>query len=150
MIHTFKIGTKKIIFDKNERAVAALDTLEGEIFDRIIGEEVPSETPSMELRYALAKYDSSALAVAYKRVYALISGDEGYKAVKLSDVAGEYTLTAAEYEKLAREIYKSARLGLPCDDAIFSVSKEDIDGFDCADQDERHRIECALFLQAAL
>lgn len=150
MIHTFKIGTKKIIFDEKRRAVAALDNLEGEIFDRISGEDIPPESPSMELRYALAKYDSGALSAAYKKVYGLIADGEGYIAINFGDRIKECALTAEEYEKSAREIYKCARLTLPYDDSVFAISEEDIENFTDADENERRRIECALFLKAVL
>ena len=187
MLYSFKIGTKNIAFESDSRMIFTLSELEKDVFD-FTKAELPESCPSA-LRYALAKYDSTAIDAAYSRVYAIRTGksdesgvrlcltdtyngetatvsyskDDPYFAAKVialandghetvnaqcdSGSAPDSPLVCAEYEKIAREIYKRRRMGHPFTFIPFVLSENDIKNIGSLSTVEQKRVECALFAQ---
>lgn len=187
MLHSFKIGTKYIVFESDSRMIFTLSELEKEVFD-FTKDELPESCPSA-LRYTLAKYDSTAIDAAYSRIYAIRTGafaeggvyacftdtntgeaasvsysqdepcfaakvialvNDGHKTVNAlcdSSSAPDAPIICAEYEKIAREIYKRKRQGKPFTFIPFILSENDIKNIGSLSPVEQKRVECALFAQ---
>lgn len=69
MIHKFKFGVHRFVYDSGSGEVHEVDELGYKMVDYIVT-PMASECPSA-LRYDLAKYDSNAISETYDRLYAL-------------------------------------------------------------------------------
>lgn len=108
MLYTYKLGSKHIAFDSDKLKIFALSELEWQISD-FVGNDMPPVCPSA-LRYALAKYDSAATDAAYKRVYAIHSGNESGKDISF-DNTSDFNPCVTQSQSLFKDVVALADAG---------------------------------------